>query len=104
MTDELLEICLRRNVFSTYLAALLLKVAIVYIAAVISGRVAENQLEIGARRCERDLRITFPATILKAHLAFLNWSVSIAGVSDLCKGEKRKKKTFYNFRIRSGKI
>lgn len=76
----------------TYLAALLLKIAIVYVAAVISGRVAENQLEIGARRGERDLRITFPATILKAHLAFLDWSVPIAGVSHLCKFRERKEK------------
>lgn len=90
----------------TYLAALLLKIAIVYVAAVISGRVAENQLEIGARRGERDLRITFPATILKAHLAFLDWSVPIAGVSHLCKFRERKekkKRIFYHFRVRSGK-
>lgn len=91
----------------TYLAALLLKIAIVYVAAVISGRVAENQLEIGARRGERDLRITFPATILKAHLAFLDWSVPIAGVSHLCKFRERKEKKkgyFTIFEFEAGKI
>lgn len=85
--------------FFTYLATLLFEIAIVDIAAVISGCVAENELEIGPRRGKRDLRIPFPATILKAHLAFLDWSVSVTSVSDLCRFKEKKKKHFTIFSI-----
>jgi len=86
--DNLKPNSLKRAV-STYLAVFLVEVAIVEIGGVVPGCGAKNKLEIGARRRERDLRVSFPTAILETYLTFFGRPVSVTSVSYL---QKKKQK------------
>lgn len=69
----------------TYLAVFLVEIAVVGIDGIVSGCVAKNKLEVGARRRERDLRVAFPTAILETYLTFLERPISVTSISHLQK-------------------
>lgn len=78
-----------KRAVSTYFAVFLVEIAVVGIDRIVPGRVAENELEVGARRCECDLRVTLPTAILETYLTFFERSVSVTSVSHLQKKEQK---------------
>lgn len=74
---------------STYLAVFFVEITIIGIDRIVSGCVAENKLEVGARRRKCNLRVAFPTAILKTYLTFFERPVSVTSVSHLQK--KRQK-------------
>lgn len=83
----MIEDDLKRAV-STYLAVLLVEVAVVGIDGIIPGRIAENKLKVGARRRERDLRVTFSTAILETYLTLFERPISVTSVSHLQRKSK----------------
>ena len=67
----------------THLAVLLVKVALARVAGKVAWADAEDELEVGARRGERDLRVALAAAVLEADLTLLDRPVSVACVFHL---------------------
>lgn len=72
----------------TYLSVFLVEITVAWIDGVVSGCVSENELKIGTRRRERDLRVAFSTAILKTYLPFLLRSISVTRISHLQEKEK----------------